>query len=82
VRINRRSLLAGAAASVAVAALSAKAGAFRFAVPRRMWSGGYAFADPWRVDYSYGEPYWVVHEASGVMFPPHCFEEPTRALFR
>ena len=79
-RISRRSLLAGTAATVAVAALPAQAGAFRFAVPRRMRCLAYAFADPWRVDYSYGEPYWFVHEASGVMFPPDCFEELDKGI--
>jgi len=79
-RINRRSLLAGAAASVAVAALPAQASAFRFAVPRRMRCLAYAFADPWRVDFAGGQPYRFIHEASGVEFPPDCVGELDNGL--
>jgi hypothetical protein len=69
------------AAAALVPSLSARAitvaiGApFRFAVPRKMSSLTYAFCDPWRVDFADGEPYRVIHEASGAVFPTDRFDE-------
>ena len=61
---------------------------FSFALPCRGFALGWAFFDPWRVDFAGGIPWRVIHETTGVVFPSDRFDElerniiPLRGIWR